>query len=164
MKLNRSFLRLMNLYPPYLGAGIRISKIAGDLRSFEVSMRLRFWNRNFMGTHFGASLYAMVDPFYCLLLIAHLSPDQRRYTAWDKEARIRFRRPGRGRVHARFEISDETLERVRAEVAADGKSEPQFLVRILDEEGKLVAEIEKTVHVALTRERSSLKREAPAPQ
>jgi hypothetical protein len=160
MKMTPLFVRLMNFYPPYLGAGIRISRVAPDLRSLEVSLTLRFWNRNYNATHFGGSLYAMVDPFYCLLLIANLSPNQRDYVAWDKSATLRFRRPGRGRVRAEFRVDDAILDQIRAEVAAHGKSEPVFLVRVLDEEDKLVAEIEKTVHVARARERARLNPQA----
>ena len=89
--------RLMNLWPPFLFSGIRVTHLADDWREAEVEMRLRWYNRNWVGVHFGGSLFAMTDPFYMLLLIHLLGPD---HVVWDKAAAIDFVRPGRGRVRA----------------------------------------------------------------
>jgi hypothetical protein len=37
---------VLNLYPPLLGAGIRIKRLDTDRRTIEVEMRLRRWNAN----------------------------------------------------------------------------------------------------------------------
>ncbi len=58
----------LNLFPPHLGAGIRVQHISPDLRSVKVAMKLTRWNRNYVGTQCGGSLYGMVDPFYMLLV------------------------------------------------------------------------------------------------
>jgi hypothetical protein len=55
--------KALNFYPPFLGAGIRVRRGA-DGRTFDVRMKLSAFNRNFVGTHFGGSLYAMCDPFF----------------------------------------------------------------------------------------------------
>ena len=85
---------LLNIYPPYLGAGIRVVQISGDFREVIVAMKLRWYNRNYVGTHFGGSLSAMTDPFFMLMLLNILGND---YIVWDQAARIQFLRPGRGR-------------------------------------------------------------------
>ena len=136
--------RLMSLYPPYLGAGVRITHVAPDLSSIAVRMKLTLWNRNYVGTHFGGSLYSMVDPFFMLLLIEALGPG---YIVWDKEAVIRFRRPGRGTVTARFELPPERVAEIRAAADAERKTEPRFTVQILAESGEVVAEVEKLLYV-----------------
>jgi hypothetical protein len=135
--------RLLNLYPPYVGAGVRV-KTSPDLRTFEVRMRLRWWNRNFVGTHFGGSLYTMCDPFFMLILIGALG---RGYVVWDKAATIRFRRPGRGTVHATFHVPQEKVDEIRAAADAGGKVEPVFRVDVMDEAGEVVAEVEKLLYV-----------------
>jgi hypothetical protein len=135
--------RLLNLYPAYLGAGVRV-KISPDLRTFAVRMRLRWWNRNFVGTHFGGSLYSMCDPFFMLILIAALG---RGYVVWDKAATIRFRRPGRGTVSATFHIPQQRIDEIRAAADAGGKVEPAFQVNVMDERGEVVAEVEKLLYV-----------------
>ena len=135
-------LRLFNLYPPYLGAGVRVK--APDPYTFEVRMKLRFWNRNYVGTHFGGSLYTMCDPFFMLILLNALGRD---YIVWDKEATIRFRRPGRGTVRATFHIPPEKVAEIKAEADTHRKVEPVFQADILDEQGEVVAEIEKLLYV-----------------
>ena len=65
----------MNLWPPFLGAGIRVKQIAPDYKEVVVSMKLRWYNRNYVGTHFGGSLAAMTDPFYMLMLINTLGSE-----------------------------------------------------------------------------------------
>jgi len=107
-------------------------------------MRLRFWNRNYVGTHYGGSLYSMTDPFYMLMLMDKLGPD---YIVWDKAASIRFRKPGRGRVRAEFRLSDEQIDDIRNKLATLEKYEPTFVVQVKDEAGDVVAEVEKVLHV-----------------
>jgi acyl-coenzyme A thioesterase PaaI-like protein len=143
MLSGRWLIRLLNLYPPYIGAGVRV-KASPDLRTFEARMRLRWWNRNYVGTHFGGSLYTMCDPFFMLILVEALG---RGYVVWDKSATIRFRRPGRGTVRATFHIPQERIDEIRAAADAQGKVEPAFIVNVLDERGEAVAEVEKLLYV-----------------
>lgn len=136
-------LRLLSFYPPYLGAGIRV-KSSPDLRTFEVRMKLRWWNRNYLGTQFGGSMYSMCDPFFVLILSAALGRD---YIVWDKAATIRFVLPGRGTVKATFHIPQERIDEIRAAADAGGKVEPTFQTTVVDGEGKAVAEVEKLLYV-----------------
>jgi Domain of unknown function (DUF4442) len=69
---SRALRRWINFWPPFLGAGIRIKHIAPDMKSADIEMKLRFWNANYVGTHFGGSLFAMTDAFYMLMLMANL--------------------------------------------------------------------------------------------
>jgi len=137
-------LKIINFWPPYLGAGVRVRNISSDVRVIDVEMRLRFWNRNYVGTHFGGSLYAMVDPFLMLMLIENLG---REFIVWDKAASIRFKKPGKGTVRARFELSEEQIESIRKQANDSPKVEPVFTVNIMDEENETVAEVVKTLHV-----------------
>lgn len=134
-------LRLISFYPPFLGAGIRARRIPGG---WESSIRLGLFNRNYFGTHFGGSLYSMCDPFFALILAERLGTD---YLVWDKAATIRFLRPGRGRVRARFEISPERIEEIRGEVETQRKSEPVFTALVVNESQETVAAIDKVLYV-----------------
>jgi acyl-coenzyme A thioesterase PaaI-like protein len=148
------FLRLMRLYPPYLGAGVRVRESAPDLSRIVVEMPLTVWNQNFVGTHFGGSLYAMCDPFFMLMLMARLGPD---YVVWDKAASIEFLRPGRGTVSAVFELSDAQVHEIREEADGGGKVLPRFAALVVGHDGTPVARIEKTLHV---RRRSDDRRQS----
>jgi hypothetical protein len=142
-------LRLMaNVWPPYLGSGVRVRHIARDYRSVTVEMSLRWYNRNFVGTQFGGSLYAMADPFYMLMLMHVLGPD---YRVWDKTGSIDYLAPGRGRVWARFEVTDDDLEQIRRMTEAGDKHLHLFRVHIKDDEAMDIARIEKLVYVRRKR-------------
>lgn len=141
--LQRLMLRLINIYPPMLGAGIRV-KWSADHKAADVTMKLRIWNRNYVGTHYGGSLYSMTDPFYMLMLMDNLGPD---YVVWDKAASIRFRKPGKGRVKAEFRLSDEQLDDIRSKLTTQEKYEPTFVVQVKDDAGDVVAEVQKVLHI-----------------
>ncbi|WP_079230144.1 DUF4442 domain-containing protein [Pseudomonas putida] len=137
---------LLNFYPPYIGAGIRIQHISPDMRSVKVRMKLTRWNRNYVGTQFGGSLYSMVDPFYMLLLIEQLG---REYIVWDKAASIDFIAPGKSTVYAEFHVDDALLDEIRRQTASGKKYLPRVQVDIRDEAGELVARVDKTLYVRL---------------
>lgn len=136
--------RGVNLWPPFLGAGIRVKNIAPDMKAIDVEMKLRWWNANYVGTQFGGSLFAMTDAFYMLMLMANLGRD---YIVWDKAASIRYRTPGRGTVRAEFRLSDAQLDDIRERLQALPKYEPTFKVEVKDEQGTLIAEVEKLIHI-----------------
>ncbi len=138
------FRLLLNIYPPYLGAGVRVRHVSPDFREIVVEMPLRFFNRNYVGTHFGGSLYAMVDPFYMLMLIKNLGPD---YIVWDKAASIDFVKPGRGTVRAHFRLEEKVLEEIKERVKEAGKYLPTFTVPVVDRHGDVVARVEKVLYV-----------------
>ncbi len=70
--MNTRIFRLLRFWPPYLGAGVRVVEFDPGLTHMKIAMKLRFWNRNYVGTHLGGSLYSMVDPFYMLMLMHNL--------------------------------------------------------------------------------------------
>ena len=134
--------RMINFYPPLLGAGIRSQVI--DERTIRVEMKLTALNRNIVGVHFGGSLYAMCDPWFMLILMRALGTE---YIVWDKAASIQFLKPGRGTVTATFHIPQERIDEIR--LAADGgqKIEPTFTVDVLDAQGEAIARVEKLLYV-----------------
>ena len=142
--LKRHMRRVINLWPPFLGAGIRVTRLQADWRAIDVEMKLHFWNANFVGTHYGGSLYSMTDPFYMLMLIENLGRD---YIVWDKSASIRFRKPGKGKMVASFRLSEDQIESIRRQLETQEKVEPTFLVEVRDESGEVVAEVQKLLHV-----------------
>jgi acyl-coenzyme A thioesterase PaaI-like protein len=143
----------MNLWPPLLFAGIRITRLDDDFRAVDVELREHWWNRNYVGTHFGGSMYAMTDPFYMLMMIENLNAGAgraksgaRKYVVWDKAAAIRYRKPGKGTVRAEFRMSPAEVEEVRAALERTSKLERTFSVRVVDKAGDTVAEVDKLLH------------------
>ncbi len=136
----------MNFYPPYLGAGVRIQHIAGDFREIRVKMGLGWYNRNYVGTQFGGSLYSMTDPFFMLMVMENLGSD---YIVCDKAASIDFIAPGKGPVYADFRIEEALLDEIRQRTAGGDNYLPQLHVDVHDGDGTLVARVHKTLYVRL---------------
>lgn len=144
-RLSARGLRLaMNLWPPFLFAGIRVTALADDWRSARVELRQRPWNRNYVGTHFGGSLFAMTDPFWMLLMLHALGRD---YIVWDRTGEIIFEQPGRGTVHADFAIDAATLDEIRAETADGDKHLHWFDTEVRDTSGTVVARVRKQLYI-----------------
>lgn len=143
MKLS-TLLKLIRFWPPLLGAGIRVAEFNDNYTWLRVEMKMHFWNKNYVGSHFGGSLYSMTDPFYMLMLIHLLGKD---YIVWDKSANIRYLKPGFGRVFAEFSIAPDEINVMRDHLDKHGKYEPVFIIHILDSKSHVIAEIEKTISI-----------------
>lgn len=137
-------IKFINLYPPFLGAGIRLKRLSKDFMRAEVEMKLRWWNKNMMGTHFGGSLAAMADPFYALLIQQNIGKG---FIVWDKAQTIRFKRPGIGKVTAIFEITPEFVEQIKSDMQKHEKMDYELPLYIRNEAGEIVCELMKTIHV-----------------
>lgn len=147
MKLGARLLRRgMRWWPPFLGAGIRVRHLTDDFREAVVELRLGRLNRNYVGTHYGGSLYSMTDPFYMIMLLHNLGPD---YLVWDKSGAIEYLAPGRGTVSARFEVTEGRLAEIRAQAAGGEKALPEFEIDVVDTAGTVVAKVHKTLYVRL---------------
>lgn len=136
--------RMINWYPPMIGAGIRVIDTSPDFTSITVEMRLTWWNRNVVGTQFGGSLYMMCDPFFMAILMTKLGKD---YIVWDKAASIQFLKPGRSNVKAHFSIPQAEIDRVKAAADSQPKVEPEYDVDIVDTAGVVVARVHKVLYV-----------------
>ncbi len=151
--MNASLLRLgMNLWPPYLACGIHVVQLTRDWRRARVELRMRPWNRNYVGTHFGGSLFAMTDPFWMLLLMHRLGRD---YYVWDRAAEIEFVRPGRGTVRADFALDEAVVDGIRAATAGGDKHLHWFANEVLDAGGEVVARVRKQVYARRKPDRRS---------
>src|SRR5215469_632456 len=135
---------LMNLWPPFLGAGIRVKRLQPGWREIDVEMKLHRWNTNYVGTHYGGSLYSMTDPFPMLMLIENLGGD---YIVWDKSASIRFRKPAKGTVRASFRLTEAQIQEIREALTSQEKIDRIFAVEVKDESGAIIAEVQKQLHV-----------------
>ena len=133
-----------NLHPAIRGTGQWVTYIAADWRELRVKLPLSWRTRNYVGTHFGGSLYGATDPHFMIMLIKILGPD---YVVWDKAATIRFRKPGRSTLNARFVISEDEVEAIR-KLTADGQSvDRNYTVDLVDAAGISHAMVEKTVYI-----------------
>lgn len=136
----------LNLYSPYVGAGVKVLEVNYDEGFIKVSMPLTWRNKNIVGTQFGGSLYSMTDPFFMTLLMQKLGSD---YVVWDKSAHIDFIKAGTSDVFATFKIDDGEIETVK-ELAKDGKAVfREYEVDIVDVNHEVIAKVKKTLYIRL---------------
>jgi len=139
-----TFRRGINFWPPFLFAGIRVLAVSDDFRSAKVRLRLGRLNRNYVGTHFGGSIFAMTDPFWMLLVMQNLG---RGYVVWDAAAEIEFVSPGRGDIFAEFVLTDDRLAEIRELTQEGKKALIWFDTEVLAADGSVVARVRKQVYV-----------------
>jgi acyl-coenzyme A thioesterase PaaI-like protein len=135
---------VMNVWPPFLLTGIHMTYLSKDFRTATVEMRMRWWNKNIVGSHFGGSLFAMTDPFYMLLLMANLGD---KYLVWDKFAHIDFIKPGYGTMTAEFNLTDEMIAEIKQHTASGNKYLPEYDVYVKDKQGDDVALVKRTLYI-----------------
>jgi len=142
---SRLFRWKFNLFPAYRGSGGRVTYIADDFREVRVEIPLWRRTRNYVGTIYGGSMYSAIDPIYMLMLIQILGPN---YIVWDKGAKIRFRRPGKNTLYAKFELATEQIDEIKR-LAENAKSVDRvYNIELVDENGTVHAQIEKTLYIA----------------
>lgn len=138
----------LNLYPPFLLSGIHVLSLAPDFSHCRVRLRCRWYNRNYVGTHFGGSLFAMADPFLMLLAIQRLGRD---YLVWDQAAEIRFVKAVREDVFAEFVMDDATVAELKDAAAEGHKHLRWFEIAVTTASGELVAQVRKQLYVKRKR-------------
>ncbi len=136
--------KLLNLYPPYLGAGVKVENISPNWNEVRVSMAVRWYNRNAVGTHFGGSIYSMIDPHIMLILMKRLGSD---YWIWDKSADIDFIKATKKKITAHIFISDEEIEKIKTLASTGQKQLPQFTIDIIDSDQELIARVNKVIYI-----------------
>lgn len=133
-----------NLFPSYRGTGARVLYIASDFRELRIKLPLSWRTVNAVGTIFGGAMYACADPVYMLMLMRHLGKG---YVVWDKVATIRFKKPGRATLYARFLLPEEEVQAVRDAAASGEPIDRTYNVDLVDAEGVVHASIEKVIYV-----------------
>jgi acyl-coenzyme A thioesterase PaaI-like protein len=133
-----------NFFPAYRGTGARITYIADDWREVRIKLPLNWRTRNYVGTIYGGSMYAAVDPFHMVMLIRVLGPD---YVVWDKSAAIQFKQPGSSTLYATFVLDDQGIETIKAELTRKPAVDRVYHVDLTDQDGVVYASVEKTIYI-----------------
>ncbi len=140
----KKLVKWLGLWPPYFFSGISVKEINPEFTRITSQLKQHFYSTNYVGTHFGGSLYSMCDPFYMFILLEHLSKD---HIVWDQSAQIEFVRPGNGTVTATFEIPINEIEKIREQALNNFKVTPTFETTVVDSKGQVVAKIKKGLYV-----------------
>lgn len=134
-----------NLFPAYRGTGAFVTFISSDWKEIHIKLGLTWRTRNYVGTVFGGSTYAALDPMYMIQLINILGKE---YVVWDMAANIKFLKPINKKVYARFLITDELIESIKRKINTDKKYVVNLPISFQDNEGIVYAEVEKVIYIA----------------
>ena len=137
-----------NFFPAYRRTGARVIYLADDYHEMRIKIPLNWKTRNYVGTIFGGSMYAGVDPIYMIMLIKILGKD---YIVWDRSAEIVFKRPGSETLYADFHVTPEDIKEIKTELETKKYFNKVYKVNLRNKAGKLHARIEKTIYIANKR-------------
>jgi acyl-coenzyme A thioesterase PaaI-like protein len=147
MKLSARQLRWgLNIWPPLIGAGIRVEAISKDFRYARVSMKLRWYNKNYVGTHYGGNLYSMTDPFYMLMLLHNLGSG---YYVWDTSGSIDYLAPGRSKIIAEFSLTGADIADIIDRTKSGEKTYKTFEIDLRDDQSNIIAKVKRTLYIKL---------------
>jgi acyl-coenzyme A thioesterase PaaI-like protein len=133
-----------NWYPPFRRTGARVTFISEDLLEARVRLPLDWRTRNPHGSIFGGALYAAVDPIHAVIIGRKLGPG---YVVWMKAATIRFKRPARTAVTAEVRLTAAEIDAIRKELHNQRKTDRDFSLSLVDENGEVAANFTLTIHV-----------------
>ncbi|MEP7043104.1 MAG: DUF4442 domain-containing protein [Dokdonella sp.] len=134
--------------PPLLFARVRVLETSDDWHYARAVLHRRWCNRNYVGTPFVGSLFAMTDPFWMILTLRCLGSE---YIVWDKAAEIEFVAPGRADVYAEFRIDEAMLAEIRAATAGGEKALHWCTTEVRTGSGELIARVRKQLYVRRKR-------------
>ena len=89
-------------------------------------------------------MYGAIDPICMLTLIKNLGPS---YEIWDKAATIRFKKPGRSTLHAKFRLEQEEIDLIHQELSRANSVDRVYNIDLSDETGTACATVEKIIHI-----------------
>ena len=119
--------------------------IADDFHEVCVKLPLNWRTRNYVGTIYGGSIYASIDPIYMLMLIHILGPE---YVVWDKAAKIRFKKPGKETLYVDFHLSAEEIGEIKQLAETERSVDRIYNLQLKDKNGVPHAFIEKTIYIS----------------
>lgn len=135
---------LFSLYPIYLFSGTRIKNVTKDYKYIRVELSLNLFNRNYVGSHFGGSLFAMTDPFYMLMFLKNLGSG---YIVWDKKASIEFLKATTEDVYCEFILTDDEITNIKRELELKKSIEKTFYVEVKSKQNdEVIAKVSKTLY------------------
>ncbi|PJZ84253.1 YiiD C-terminal domain-containing protein [Leptospira harrisiae] len=144
MEFFLGFKKAINLYSPFWGSGIKVLQYNKEKQQINVQLKMNFFNKGYMGTHFGGSLYSMCDPFYVYLLMKNLGSN---YMVWDKRAEIEYINKNNNSVFAKFEVSENDIENIKSRLSKQKKIDYTFTINVTDSKENTIALVKKIIYI-----------------
>lgn len=135
----------LNFFPAYRATGAKIIFISDDWKEVHIKLGLNWITKNYVGTVFGGSIYGALDPIYMVQLINILGKE---YIVWDKSANVKFIKPIKNDVFAKFLITEDLIDNIKEKIKNDKKYTITLKVNFQDNDGVIYSEVEKIIYIA----------------
>ncbi|MEO0570833.1 MAG: DUF4442 domain-containing protein [Bacteroidota bacterium] len=135
-----------NWSPMYRRSTGRVNTVSKDLSHITIKIPLSWKNKNYVGTIFGGSMFASVDPIPMVQLINLLDDT---YVVWDKSATIKFKRPAKETLYGEFTFSNDELRSIKSRVATENEIEIVKSTVLTNKDGtEEFCVVDKTLYIA----------------
>lgn len=135
-----------NFFPAYRRTGGRIVFISDDYKEVHVRLGLNWTTKNYVGTVFGGSIFGASDPIYMVQLYHILGNED--YIIWDVEGYVKFLKPIKKNVFAKFVITDDLVNEIKIKTRAEKKHTIKLITSFEDENQVIYAQIERTIFIS----------------
>lgn len=142
-----------HLVPSNRSMGVRIRRVSSDSCEFELALRSRRRNRNFIGSVNGGVLLAFAECIHGVAILWRFSPASHRMVT--KRAHMEYVAPGFGDLYTRFVLSSETCSFIASEIARAGTCEVELSSTVTDKAGAEVAKLRGTYQIRRRRSESA---------
>ena len=136
--------RMMNLWPPLLFSGIKMTSVSQDWSRSRIVLNLRWWNANMHGAAFGGTLFSMTDVLFGTLIARRLGT---KYEAWTRTGTFQFLKPGRSGAYMDVELTPELIDWITTTVDEDGYCNVPYTSVIYNKDGSVVGIGQQDLHV-----------------
>lgn len=137
--------RVFNIIPNHYFSGGRVIYLSSCMQKGIVTLPFNYRNINVFGNLFGGSMYAGTDAMGMALVFLNI--DWKNHIVIDRNSSMKYIRPGKTRLYASLEIHDELKRTINQTLADEGVYIYQCTIDITDFNGKLIAQINKEVHI-----------------
>ena len=137
--------RVFNIIPNHYFSGGRVIYLSPCMTKGIVTLPYCYRTINAFGNFFGVSMFAGTDPMG--MALSFLNIDWKRYLPIDKSSTIKYIRPGKRRLYAILELSDEEKALINKTLEEEGHYLYVCKIDVVDANLKVYAKIEKVVHI-----------------
>ncbi len=130
-------------FPPFFLMRVKVLELTDDWQTVRLHLPLNAFSRNMSNSMFGGYQAALADPI-AALACAHRYPG---HEVWTRAMHIDFVAEGNSNLELRFEFDAAIDQHIRDDLAARGRSTPQFEYGFYRQDDVLCSRIINTVAI-----------------
>lgn len=138
----------VNVTPVFRATGAWITHVSADMRTVKLKLPLKLKTKNPLGTMCGGNMYSAVHGIYLVMLMKNLGKE---YACVDRLSIIKFLKPGKSTLFAKFELTQMEIDQIKALVEKNGKIDREYIVKLENSNEVVCGEVTCTVNIRKKR-------------